>query len=285
MSAQLSMFEPPTSPDTASAISSPASGPGPARSATPTGRKTARSGPDRRHVSRFRSLDSDKELSTDDTSGPLFTASSPSAALQRSLESRLRARMGGSGWPLFATTWRPADMPSGPPSCRLAVFGAPHIRYRLFFVAQSSGVADAGRQRRQQIAGSAPGDEEADGRARWDGGQSHGDHFAASDGATGGLADGARFADGAWDGRAVGWLRPPDSIWSDADWIFCRDNKWRPIEPGSFPLVDGTAFDLGSGGPYEGMSRAGMLRGYGNAIVLPVAVAFVEAAMEVLPCT
>jgi hypothetical protein len=29
------------------------------------------------------------------------------------------------------------------------------------------------------------------------------------------------------------------------------------------------------------MSRAGMLRGYGNAIVLAVATAFVEAALEV----
>jgi hypothetical protein len=51
------------------------------------------------------------------------------------------------------------------------------------------------------------------------------------------------------------------------------------------PLVDASAFDLGSGGPCQGMSRAGMLRGYGNAIVLPVATAFVEAAMEALPCT
>lgn len=35
-------------------------------------------------------------------------------------------------------------------------------------------------------------------------------------------------------------------------------------------------------GPFEGKSRTGMLRGYGNAIVLPVAIAFVEAAMGVL---
>ena len=79
-----------------------------------------RSSPAHVHVSRFRRLDSEKAMSTNDTSGPLFTASSPSAALQRSLESRLRARTGGSGWPLFAMTWRPADMPSGPPSCQLA---------------------------------------------------------------------------------------------------------------------------------------------------------------------
>jgi DNA (cytosine-5)-methyltransferase 1 len=84
--------------------------------------------------------------------------------------------------------------------------------------------------------------------------------------------------------RLRGGMERPRSpcFWSDADWIFCRDAKWRPIEPGSFPLVDGSAFLLGSGGPYEGMSRAGMLRGYGNAVVLPVARAFVECAMEAL---
>jgi DNA (cytosine-5)-methyltransferase 1 len=78
----------------------------------------------------------------------------------------------------------------------------------------------------------------------------------------------------------MAWPRSTDGVWQDADWIFCRDGKWRPIEPGSFPLVDGSAFLLGSGGPYEGMSRAGMLRGYGNAVVLPVARAFVECVLE-----
>ena len=103
----------------------PASASGPAPSARPRKPQDivlrGRSSPGHVHVSRFRSLDSKKAMSTNDTSGPLFTASSPSAALQRSLESRLRARTGGSGWPLFATTWRPQDMPSGPPSCLLAV--------------------------------------------------------------------------------------------------------------------------------------------------------------------
>ncbi|WP_428983279.1 DNA cytosine methyltransferase [Pantoea agglomerans] len=29
------------------------------------------------------------------------------------------------------------------------------------------------------------------------------------------------------------------SFWSDADWLGCRDGKFRPVESGSFPLVDG----------------------------------------------
>ena len=170
-------------------------------------------------------------------------------------------------------------------------------------------VADAGRQRRQQVGRGASGDEEAHGRARWDGREPNGDHQLASHDAAGGVADAegvgwrrrlsngpneeaelcqsSGISPGASGQRDVAasaplWPHAPDSFWSDADWIFCRDGKWRPIEPGSFPLVDGSAFSLGSGGPYEGMSRAGMLRGYGNAVVLPVARAFVECAMEAL---
>jgi hypothetical protein len=39
---------------------------------------------------------------------------------------------------------------------------------------------------------------------------------------------------------------------------------------------------VGSGGAYEGKSRAKTLKGYGNAIVLPLVIAFVEAAAEAL---
>jgi DNA (cytosine-5)-methyltransferase 1 len=161
-------------------------------------------------------------------------------------------------------------------------FGAPHIRYRLFFVADAAGA------RRGRALARSEGDPRDEARVRLPG----------EVGAVGGLADASRSRlDGRAGGSRIGSRhgpsddsgvvrpRPPDSFWSDADWIFCRDGKWRPVEPGSFPLVDGSAFRLGSGGSYEGMSRAGMLRGYGNAIVLPVATAFVEAAMEALPCT
>lgn len=39
-----------------------------------------------------------------------------------------------------------------------------------------------------------------------------------------------------------------------ADWLFCRDGKWRPVGPGTFPLA------------HEAPARVGRLRGYGNAI-------------------
>jgi hypothetical protein len=103
------------------AISSPAPVFGKSPAASPDGQPIVSSGPAPVHVSRFRSLDSAKAMPTDDTSGPLFTALSPSAVLQQSLESRLRARMDVNGSPECALTWRALDMPAGPPICQLAV--------------------------------------------------------------------------------------------------------------------------------------------------------------------
>lgn len=73
-------------------------------------------------------------------------------------------------------------------------------------------------------------------------------------------------------------------FWADADWLYCRDEKWRPVEPGTFPLVDGAAFRMGSGcTDWEGKSRAGMLKAYGNAIVPQVAAAVIQTFMEYAP--
>jgi DNA (cytosine-5)-methyltransferase 1 len=56
------------------------------------------------------------------------------------------------------------------------------------------------------------------------------------------------------------------AVW--ADWIECTDGKWRPVEPGTFPLAHGIP------------ARMGRLRGYGNAIVPQVAAEFVRATMD-----
>ncbi len=53
------------------------------------------------------------------TCGPLFEPSSPSAALQSSLESRLRRNLEGRGSPEYVLTWKHWDMESGPPICAL----------------------------------------------------------------------------------------------------------------------------------------------------------------------
>lgn len=73
---------------------------------------------------------------------------------------------------------------------------------------------------------------------------------------------------------------PTNGFWQDVDWLFCRDGKWRPVEPNTFPLVNGSAFHLGSGSAFEGKSRQGMLKGYGNAIDAEATVDFIEATLK-----
>jgi DNA (cytosine-5)-methyltransferase 1 len=115
--------------------------------------------------------------------------------------------------------------------------GAPHIRQRLYWVAESEsqqqqhGSGDSWRGRREPSNGGElgnPDDERLEGRSE--------------------RRDRA-------DQR---------SAWA-SELVDCRDGKRRPVEPGTFPLAHGV--------PH----RVGLLRGYGNAIVPQVAAAFIEA--------
>lgn len=51
------------------------------------------------------------------------------------------------------------------------------------------------------------------------------------------------------------------------DWLYCRDGKWRAVEPGTFPLVNETP------------ARVGRLRAYGNGLDAETATRFIEAVM------
>ena len=119
MSDQSSTFAPPTFDLFGNIIFSPELADGPTPSISRGGPATDPSGQDHHPVSRFRARDSDEPMPTSDTSGPLFTNSSPSADLQRFLESRLRQSLAASGSPEFALTWSTWDLPSGVPICRL----------------------------------------------------------------------------------------------------------------------------------------------------------------------
>ena len=61
--------------------------------------------------------------------------------------------------------------------------------------------------------------------------------------------------------------RPTNGFWRNADWLFCRDGRWRPVGPGASPLVDGAP------------SRVGRLRAYGNSINTAQAEGFIRAVM------
>ncbi|HBW8013861.1 DNA cytosine methyltransferase [Klebsiella pneumoniae] len=82
-------------------------------------------------------------------------------------------------------------------------------------------------------------------------------------------------------------LRPLEvnGFWRDADWLFCRDGKWRPVEPGLEPLVDGASARMGRVEPgvarVASSNRVGRLKGYGNAINAQAAAAFIRAYMGV----
>lgn len=157
--------------------------------------------------------------------------------------------------------------------------GAPHIRQRLYWVAHSNG--GAGRQGRADI------------RRRTFGSDAQSRSGLGGSRVPGGLADAASIGERAnehrsdsrngvfvagpesrgnsqHDGphvRQGGTTDPLHGFWAGADWLGCRDGKFRPVEPGSFPLVDGLP------------ARVAALRGYGNAIVPAVAATFIEAVM------
>ena len=145
-----------------------------------------------------------------------------------------------------------------------AGFGAPHIRSRLKFVGTNT-LANTTEQRRTQGSGDArtcsSGDRLGD----------TGLHGYSADSIGRATCEGENLGrvlkpQGPDTDRAE--PGPTNGHWGDVDWLLCRDGKWRPVEPGTFPLAHGAP------------ARVGRLRGYGNAIVAPQAQAFVEAVRE-----
>ncbi|MEG6062814.1 DNA cytosine methyltransferase [Enterobacter asburiae] len=168
-----------------------------------------------------------------------------------------------------------------------AGIGAPHIRERVYWVAEP-----AGEQHQKLLPGLEKGNSEEGG---WPPAKPSGLCSA------GGMGDTnlTRLEGLGGDDSAAGWkgqtgsATPPgvhmralevNGFWRDADWLFCRDGKWRPVEPGTFPLVDGAAARLGrveSGvARVASSNRTGRLKGYGNAINAQAAAEFIRAYME-----
>ena len=188
------------------------------------------------------------------------------------------------------------------PACAV---NAPHVRQRLYWVAYANSQSIRGRL--SDKADAAPGDDEGE---AWQREWLRAD--ASSDGQHSGMADadcsmlqtwaGDRLGIGAEgiSGRAsahtgdMGYpnrsgqrehggavaiqAQQPSSecsgsntFWDDAECLLGSDGKTRRVKPGVRLLVDGVP------------NRVGRLRGYGNAIVPPLAAEVIKAFMEVMP--
>lgn len=121
----LTMFELMNCEDLPSAISLPASVVGALRYGRAGGVMTNQSGQVLAHASHLVVPETKKENQTNATSGPSGSTSSASAALQRSLENKLRARLPMGGLTMFIKGWKPKVTPSGRQYCQLAVSARP----------------------------------------------------------------------------------------------------------------------------------------------------------------
>lgn len=167
--------------------------------------------------------------------------------------------------------------------------GAPHIRQRLWWV------ADAERgdpEHRRHDVHAAPGDVEGEAQERERlraqlGSSGDVGRMANADGrfaGNGELQSGRQYGQQPENGSIAGGLGDADAArlqgrnerghgtderapWaaSVAHWIPCADGKARRLEPGVEPLAHGVP------------GRMGLLRAYGNAIVPQVAAEFIEA--------
>lgn len=208
-----------------------------------------------------------------------------------------------------------------------ASVGAPHIRQRLWWVADRNDKGLEGRggvlERAVEcvawplgVAGrlahstSREEHQEQRGPAEVEGGRSA--DVSGGCGVVDGLADtnrqtcsgrgvqGSRESVGASSGatceRSAGLCEdsrpsPLHGFWRDADWLLCRDGKWRPVKSAVLGMVDGIPRVVVPNGGIMPASfplaqnqerRVMRLRGYGNAIVPQVAAQFIQAYLETL---
>jgi DNA (cytosine-5)-methyltransferase 1 len=187
-----------------------------------------------------------------------------------------------------------------------AGIGAPHIRQRLFWCADSNG-RNSGAERQQRSGkqrlltedcspGLSPDTESPNRRPKFpinpnpygrDG--LGGSSFLSQPGSSSPTSSSSsnsgrqRLQEQLLNGRiSIATMEPSEGetfvragytrgFWKGCDWWHGRDEKFRPIEPGIQPLATGIS------------KRVGKLRGYGNSIVPEITAEFIAAYMECCP--
>jgi len=173
----------------------------------------------------------------------------------------VQADLEGCGYSIGAV-----DIPAGG-------FGAPHRRQRLYFVADSVHAEwgtvslnredgrDGENEGRQETYGVSGTCGKVCGMADADG-EGHEKRIRKREN------DGTQA--GATTGQTIIERGAAGGFWANAEWLLCRDGKARAVESGTFPLAHGAP------------ARVVRLRGYGNAIVAPVAEEVIRAYMQIL---
>lgn len=141
--------------------------------------------------------------------------------------------------------------------------GAPHIRQRLYWVADSAGDGcESWQRRRGKIAGAQ---------------DSGGLVLSVQQGLEGHSGNGDARDESGRVGTCEDGPVAEAGCWSESQLIQCRDGKLRriPVEPALFILADGLSYRVGK----RGSVRPALLHGAGNAIVPQVAAEFITAYM------
>jgi len=228
---------------------------------------------------------------TQDIYGLSSSASSASVDLTLSLASKLAHLLPLNGSPEYELTWREVATPQQPSIFRLRASahrtsdkdcsGWPTAAARDWKSGKSNQHGKNSRPLNEvaELAGWQTPKTPSGGGAGGEANQRRGSTETGGPSATGRMGNTTRQRQQESRERNGEPLEPgqqapprPDAdgsgFWSDFDLIPCGDGKSRRIESGTFPLVARVP------------GRVGLLRGYGNAIVPPLAAKFIKAFLE-----